>query len=217
MYSNIFEKNLETVSKDLIGKDIIYSTQYISNDETQIDGDGPQSSWQIVFLCIEKTNDDYIFHLFESKFLNAYSYPYLTVINEFHPFTQKLSYLKEREMTISEKSTNEINSYIEMFNNHYSYGIQCSDQILVNDLKKISHKINELEIILDERYKKERIEKDKKYEEYIRSEEYKEIIKIQKEYNEKLEEEYRIKEVKRLKLWTDEYGVELGTEYFNRL
>jgi hypothetical protein len=213
----IFKKNLELVSKSLINKNIIYSTQYISDEDTQIDGDGPQSSWNIVVLCIEKTDDDYIFNFFRSEYLRSYSYPYFAIINKFHPFNVKLSNLKANSETISEKKSNEISNYIEMFNNHYSYGFKCTDQDLHNELKSLSLQIDFLEEILTEKYKKERDEEDKNYQEYLKSDEYKEMIKRQKEYDEKLKEEYRIKEDERLKLWTDQYGVEKGTQFFNRL
>jgi hypothetical protein len=215
----IFKSNLKTVSNSLNteSKNIIYSTQYISDEDTQYDQDGPQSSWVIVFLCIEKTSDDYIFHFFQSDYLRSYSYPYLAIVNKFHPFTQKLSDLKVKGSTISERSTNEINNYIQMFNNFYSHGFKSTDQNLINLLKPFSLQIDELEGILDEKYKKEKIERDLKYEEYLKSDEYQEGVKKQKEYNERIEEEYRIKEEKRLKLWIDAHGVEKGTQYFNRL
>lgn len=218
-YNNdyIFEQNLKTVSKSMIDKNIIYSIQYIADEETQIDGDGPESSWQIIFLCIEKTDDDYIFHLFQSDFLRAYSYPSLKVVSKFNLFSQKLSEIKDKGISIYNKPNNEINNYIQMFNNHYSHGIGCSDEDLTNDLKSLGLQIDDLEIILDARYKKERILREKKYEEYLQSEEYKQYLKIQKEEKDKLEEQYKQKDAERLKHWVDKYGEELGTQYFYRL
>ena len=218
--NEIFEANLKTVSKSLNienHENIIYSTQYTCDEDIQIDQDGPQSCWQIVVLCIEKTSDDYIFHFFQSDYLRSYSNPYLAIVSKFHPFTQKLSDLKVKGSTISEKSSNEINNYIQMFNNYYCHGFQCSDQVLINDINTLSLQIGDLEEILVEKYKKEHIEKDLKYEKYLKSDEYQEIIKKQREYDEKTKEEYRIKEEKRLKLWIDAHGVEKGTQYFNRL
>ena len=218
-YNNdyIFQKNLETVSKSLTNKNIIYSTQYIADEETQIDADGPESSWQIVFLSIEKTDDDYIFHLFQSEFLRAYSYPSLKVVDKFHPFAQKLSDIKNKGSSIYDKPTNEINNYIRMFNDHYCAGFQSNDQDLIKDLKSLGLQIDDLEVLLDARYKKERILREKKYEEYLQSDEYKQYLKIQKEEKDKLEEQYKQKEANRLKHWIDKYGEELGTQYFNRL
>ena len=218
-YNNdyIFQKNLETVSKSLTNKNIIYSTQYIADEETQIDADGPESSWQIVFLSIEKTDDDYIFHLFQSEFLRAYSYPSLKVVDKFHPFAQKLSDIKNKGSSIYDKPTNEINNYIRMFNDHYCAGFQSNDQDLIKDLKSLGLQIDDLEVLLDARYKKERILREKKYEEYLQSDEYKQYLKIQKEEKDKLEEQYKQKEANRLKLWVEKYGEEKGTQYFNRL
>jgi len=59
-----FKNNLETVYKNLIDKNIIYSTQYIHDEDINCDGDEFKSYWEIVFLCIEKTENDYIFHIF---------------------------------------------------------------------------------------------------------------------------------------------------------
>ena len=218
-YNNdyIFQKNLETVSKSLTDKNIIYSTQYIADEETQIDRDGPDSSWQIVFLSIEKTDDDYIFHLFQSEFLRAYSYPSLKVVNKFNPFAQKLSDIKNRGSSIYDKPTNEINNYIRMFNDHYCAGFQSNDQDLIKDLKSLGLQIEDLEILLDERYKKERIQREKESAKYLKSDEYKQYLQTEKEYKEKLAEENRIKEEARLKLWVEKYGEEKGTQYFNRL
>lgn len=213
----IFQKNLETVSKSLIDKNIIYSTQYIADEETQIDRDGLDSSWQIICMCIEKTDDDYIFHLFQSDFLRAYSYPSLKVVNKFHPFAQKLSDIKNKGSSIYDKSTNEINNYIRMFNDHYCAGFQSNDQDLIKDLKSLSLQIDDLEILLDEQYKKERIQREKESAKYLKSDAYKEMIKQQKEYDEKLAAENRIKEENRLKLLIDLHGTELGTQYFNIL
>ena len=218
-YNNdyIFEQNLKTVSKSMIDKNIIYKTQYIADEETQIDGDGPESSWQIIFLCIEKTDDDYIFHLFQSDFLRAYSYPSLKVVSKFNLFSQKLSEIKDKGISIYNKPSVEINNYIRMFNDHYCIGLKCSEPDLTNDLKSLGLQIDDLEIILDARYKKERIQREKKYEEYLQSDEYKQYLKIQKEEKDKLEEQYKQKEAERLKHWVDKYGEELGTQYFNRL
>ena len=214
---SIFEKNFETVSKSLVDKNIIYKTQYIGDEETQIDGDGPESSWQIIVLCIEKTDDDYIYHLFQSGYLHSYSYPSLKVVDKFNLFSQKLSQIKEIGISIYNKPSNEINNYIRMFNDHYSAGFQSNDQDLIKDLKSLSLQIDDLEIILDDLCKKERIKRDKQYEEYLKSDEYKQYLQIDKEYKDKIAEENRKSEEARLKLWVDKYGEEKGTQYFNRL
>ena len=72
----ILPQNLSTAMINLKDKNIIYFVQYISNEDTQIDGDGPQSWWNITLLCIEKTEDDYIFHFNYSDSIHGYSYPY---------------------------------------------------------------------------------------------------------------------------------------------
>jgi len=158
----IFKKNLETVSKSLIEKNIIYSTQYIYDEDVQIDCHwGPESYWQIVFMCIEKTNDDYIYHLFQSNYLHTYSYPYLDVVIKFKQFSQKLSQIKEIGMVLYDKPNNEIYNYIRMFNDHYSCGLKSTDQDLIKDLKSLSLQIDDIEEILDEAHKKEIALKDK--------------------------------------------------------
>jgi hypothetical protein len=212
-----FKNNLETVYKNLIDKNIIYSTQYIHDEDINCDGDGFESYWEIVFLCIEKTENDYIFHIFNSDQIHSYAQPYFKTIYKFNQSSKKLSDIKETVKTISEKSKNEICNFIYMFENHLRRGLKCSDQNLVKYLKSLSILIKDLEIILDKMNNIDQKERDLQYQEYLKSDEYKAFIKERKEYSEKLEKEIRIKEDARLKLLIEKHGEELGRQYFNRL
>jgi hypothetical protein len=212
-----FKHNLDLVSKGLEDKNIIYSNQYIADDETQYDRDGPESTWSIHIICIEKTEDDYIYHLFQSDWLHSYSTPSFREVNKFHSFTRKLSDLKNDLSDIFNKPTNVMWKFIEMFNDTYSYGLQSNDEILINELKKISFKINELEIIYEEKCDKEKIERDIKYNKYLQSDEYKQYLKEEKEREIKKKEEEDKKEAERLKRCIEAYGEVEGTKFWQRL
>ena len=77
-YQKTFSQNLSNVltKLNLTDENIIYSVQFISNEDVQIDRDGPDSNWNITFLCIEKIENDYIFHFNFSDEFHSYSYPY---------------------------------------------------------------------------------------------------------------------------------------------
>ena len=64
-YNYIFTENLAIVQDKLKDKNLIYSVQYITDEDTQIDRDGPESSWRVEFFSIEKIENDFIFHIFK--------------------------------------------------------------------------------------------------------------------------------------------------------
>ena len=212
-----FKHNLDLVSKGLEGKNIIFSNQYIADDETQYDRDGPESTWSIHIICIEKTVDDYIYHQFQSDWLHSYSTPSFRAVNKFHSFTRKLSDFKNELNNIFDKSTNAMCKSIEMFNDTYCAGLQSNDELLINELKIISSKIVDLEIIYEEKYDKEQIERDIKYKKYLKSDEYKQYLKDEKEREIKKKEEEDKKEAERLKICIEKYGEVEGTKFWQRL
>ena len=75
-YDETFPKNLSSAMTNLKDKNIIYSTQYLSNEDVQCDGDGYNSWWNITLFSVEKTEDDYVFHFNYSNEIHAYSQPY---------------------------------------------------------------------------------------------------------------------------------------------
>ena len=214
---SIFDYNYSLIANDLTGKNIIYKTQYIFDDETQTDRDGPESTWQQTLLCIEKTDDDYIYHFYNSNFFQAYSYPSLRQVSKFYPFMIKFSKIKTDFEDISEKSTSHIGNFIQLCNNIISYGLFSKDELLVNEIKMLYPKIDELEVILDEKITKEREEREKQEIEYKKSDAYQKSLIEQFAYEEIKNEEYKQKEEERLKRCIESMGEEKGRLFWERL
>jgi hypothetical protein len=216
-YDYTFQQNLAFVSKALIGKNIIYSNQFISDDETQIDGDGPSSSWCIKLICIEKNDNDYIFHCFQSNWLESYSYPKYEVINKWNPFTLNFSNFKNNIDSIFEKSCKDIDNFIKSWNDVYCLGFRSNDENLIKELNNLAPKIEELEILYDKKLEIQSVEQKRLYDEYIQSNENKEYQKKIEQYKIQQEEEYTKKENERLKYLVDKYGEEQGRRYWQCL
>jgi hypothetical protein len=216
-YEYTFQQNLAFVSKALISKNIIFSKQYISDDETQIDGDGPSSSWCIKLICIEKNGNEYIFHCFQSNWLESYSYPHYAVINKWSPFMLVLSNFKNNIDSIFEKSCNDINNVIRSWNDVYCFGFRSNDDSLIKELNNLAPKIEELEILYDKKLEIQCEEQKRLHDEYIQSDEYKENQKKMNQYKIQQEEEYAQKEAERLKYLVDKYGEEQGRRSWQRL
>jgi len=214
---SIFEKNQATVFAKLQDKIIIHSKEYISNEDIQIDGDGPQSTWNQTFLCIEKTNDDYIFHFFNSEYFDSYSYPHFNIINKYHHGFKKFSELKNDFSDIFDKSHIHMNHFLNSWYNSYSYGFNTSDKDLNDQMMILHNKCDELEIICEEKFKIDREKRDKEYEEYLKSDEYKQYLAEDFVRNEIKEEEYREKEAERLKRCIAAYGEKDGYRFWKCL
>lgn len=211
----ILEKNVSNL--DFKDKNIIYCTQFISDDDTQIDSDGPQSSWRITVLCIEKTNDDYIFHFNYSDTFHGYSYPYFKIIKNFYTFSEKLSELKDDINNILEIPTSQIGNFLRMWEEEYCYIFNSKDTDLINEMNMLIIKIKTIEETYEQRWTIEKEENDQKYKEYLQSEEYKQVLKDEEEYKHVQELEYQKKEEERLKLCIESYGEEKGREFHQHL
>ena len=144
----ILKKNLSNLN--LIDKNIIYSSQHISNDDIQIDSDGPQSSWNISVICIEKIEGDYIFHSNYSDYIRGYSYPYFKVVNNFTTFSRKLSDLKNDFNTILEKPTNKIGNFLKLWEDEYCCAFHSNDSDLINEMKILASKIESINEIYEQ-------------------------------------------------------------------
>ena len=78
MWKITLAKNISIalIKLNLNKDDIVFSTQYISDDDTQIDADGPHSYWNINLLLIQKTLTDYIFHFIINDRYESYTVKY---------------------------------------------------------------------------------------------------------------------------------------------
>jgi hypothetical protein len=214
---HIFTENLAIVQDNLKGKSLIYSVQYITNEDTQIDGDGPQSSWCVEFFSIEKIENDFIFHIFSSNYVHAYSYPYLCNINKSNHHFVSLSDLKNELKTIFNKSLYDISNFIRRYEESYSHAHNSKDDDLTKEMKEIALNIYELEKIRDEK----RDEQQKAYQEMLASDEYKAKCKAQEEksaeYKKTEAKKYQDAEQERLKRCIEAYGEEAGYRFWQRL
>jgi len=211
--NKIYAQNEALALSHLKDKMIIYSVQYISNEDTQIDGDGPTSSWDQSFLCIEKTENDYIFHFFRSDNFHTYSYPYIKAVTKYYPFSQKLSDLQKQFSDILSKSYSDINSFINYWNEDLSFALICNDKDLNHQMKILSSKIDELEIIADEKYKIIKEKQDREYEEYLKSDAYNQYLQDEIERKKKEQEDYEKKEKERLAHLIKMFGEVEGPKY----
>jgi hypothetical protein len=217
-YNTTFSQNLSNVMKNLKNKNIIYSVQYISNEDTQIDQDGPQSYWNINLLCVEKTEDDYIFHLNYSNETHGYSYPYFKVMNDFKLYSKKLSDLKNDFDIIFNKEYNvDVGHFIKIWNEDYCYALNTDDKDLTSELMSLSVKMMEIESEYEKECYIQMAKHDKEREEYRQSEEYKKFLQDEKERKEKEEADYRQKEEERLKYCIEKYGEVEGRRWHSRL
>lgn len=217
-YNTTFNQNLSNVMKNLKDKNIIYSVQYISNEDTQIDGDGPQSYWDINLLCIEKTENDYIFHFNYSNEIHGYSYPYFKVMSNFKLYSKKLSDLKNNFNNICNKEYNgDVGHFIKMWDEEYSYAFHTGDTNLTSELRNLSVKMIEIESEYEKKCDIQMATLKKEREEYEKSDAYKQYLQDEIDRKAKEEAEDRQKEEYRLKLWIEKYGEVEGRLLHSRL
>ena len=155
-WKNTLAKNISTalIKLNLNKDDIVFSTQYISDDDTQIDADGPHSYWHINLLLIQKTLTDYIFHFIISDRYESYTYPYYKEINldQFNNFSEKLSDLKKEIITISDHLYADIDNFILTWDDYYSHACSTTDETLHTEMNNLSIKINELRDISNKKF-----------------------------------------------------------------
>jgi hypothetical protein len=226
-YDTTFPTNYQTVLKKLDGKTIIYSVQFILNEETQIDRDGPESTWDQFFFCVEKEevevenngekNTDYVLHLFQSaSMLHSYSYPsFYTIANYNHSFS-KLSDLKEKTEAYLENidafPTREISGFIQLYDMYTSY-CNTHDENFNKQIKALN-----IRFYMLRKFNNKRIDKERKafactYEKYIQSDEYKNILEQQQIAEKQVKDVERQKEEERLQLLINLYGEKQGRLY----
>jgi len=138
--------NMKTIKKELIGDKIIYVNQFIFDSETQIDGDGPWSSWNIQIDVLEEIEDDFVSHLFFSNCIQGI-HASLQITSFPHHSKHYFSKLVETVESIDTKvsiNLEKIKSVIEGYQK-YQYMAVGSDNISLNfKLQQLSSKIDEL-------------------------------------------------------------------------
>jgi hypothetical protein len=220
-YDTTFPTNYQTVLKKLDGKTIIYSVQFIRNEETQTDRDGPESTWDQFFFCVEKeeveNNTDYVLHLFQSaRMLHSYSYPSFHTITNYNHSFNKLSDLKEKIEAYLENidafPTREISGFIQLYDMYTSY-CNTPDENFNDQIKALNIRSYRLR-----RFNNKRIDKERKafactYEKYIQSDEYKNILEQQQIAEKQVKDVERQKEEERLQLLINLYGEKQGRLY----
>ena len=217
-YDETFPKNLSSAMTNLKDKNIIYSTQYLSNEDVQCDGDGYNSWWNITLFSVEKTEDDYVFHFNYSNEIHAYSQPYYKHVTKFKLYSKKLSDLKNDINNIFNKDHDiNVGQLIEKWNEEYSIAFKTDDTFLLTELKSLSAKMVEIEDLYEKECDIKRAEREKEREEYEQSEEYKQYLQDEKERKEKEELDYQRKEEERLKLCIEKYGEVEGRQFHARL
>jgi hypothetical protein len=220
-YDTSFPINQQTVMKKLVGKNIVYSVQFILDDETHIDINGPQSSWHQFFFCLEKTDDDYVFHLFgTSQLEHSYSYPYYRIIPDYnHSFSNLSDFKKKIDSylrNIDAFPTREIADFIWNYNRHTDHAI-LNDDNFKNQMSELGMNVFKLQ-----RFNNRRIDKERKafacaYEKYVHSDEYKKIIEERTIASDKLIEIEQKKEADRLHHLINLYGEKQGRLYHSIL
>jgi hypothetical protein len=200
-HKQLFERNF----LNLKDKNIIYSTQYISNEDTQIDSDGPESYWNITIFCIEKIDGDYIFHTNYSDYIHGYCYPYFKTVSNFTTLSKKLSDLKNDFNNIIEKETKDISYFLRMWEDNYSLASQSNDTDLITEMNILGSKIELINETYVQRSTIENEERDKKYQEYKQNPKDEGELK-----REKIEEDI-------LKRCIDMYGEEEGYQFYKKL
>jgi hypothetical protein len=217
-YDATLPQNLSIAMINLKDKNIIYSVQYLSNEDVQCDGDGYNSYWNITLFSVEKTKDDYIFHFNYSDTIHGYSYPYYKNISKFRLYSKKLSDLKNDFDTIFNKESKiNIGHFISEWNYEYAHAFHSGDSILTSELKNLSVKMIEIEKEYEKQCEIDIEIAKKERKKYLQSEEYMKYLQEEKERKEKEEADYQKKEEERLKLCIEKYGEVLGREFHSRL
>lgn len=219
-YDTSFPTNYPPGLNKLDGKTIVHSTQFILDEETQIDGDGPNSTWFQFILYIEKKDDDYVFHLFSSPNMQQdYSYPYFKIISDYNltsmsmtDFQNKIdSYLGN----INEFPTYEISNFISSYNNYTGHA-NLNSEIFRNKMKQLNNNLFTLKRLNNKRIDNERKAFACTYDKYLQSDEYKEILEQRRIIDEKAKEVELQKEEIRLQYLIKEYGEEKGRQFHAR-
>jgi hypothetical protein len=173
--------------------------------------------WRVEFFSIEKIENDFIFHIFSSAYVRAYSYPYLCNIDNSNHHFITLTNFKIQLKSIFDKSYQDISNFIMRYEESYSHAHNSKDEDLTKEMKEIALNIYDLENLRD----KKRDEQNKAYQEMLLSDEYKAKCKVIEEklaeYNKEKAKKYQEEEQERLKRCIEAYGEKDGYSFWQRL
>jgi hypothetical protein len=215
-YDNTLKANFASVQASLNEADIIYMSQSIENDETQIDGDGPWTTYYIYLSCIEKKGDEFIFHTFMSNMLEG-TYGSIHITKFPSKCSITLTQLSNNLSTIGEKSSNYINHFIETWNRYFNQSYNSKNEVLISKMKSMSDSIQKMEELANSKAIEEKEAFDKKRQEFINSDEYKLILEREEEYKIQEELKYQKAEQERLEKCIEMFGEKEGRNFHQRL
>ena len=135
-YDTISSYYIDIINKELTGKNIIFSHQYIRDIDNDFDREyGFITNWIIGIICIEKIKGEYIFNVFETDIRTSGANPHY--IENFITFPHK-QIVKLLELnTMSMKS-----QYIRLFKLYYITAKESKDKILIKQIEKINLKLH---------------------------------------------------------------------------
>ena len=215
-YDNTLKANFASVQSSLNDADIIYMSQSVENDETQIDGDGPWTTYYIYLSCIEKKDDEFIFHTFMSNMLEGI-YGRIGITTFPSKCSITLTQLTNNLSTLGEKSSNYIDNFIQTWNRYHIQSIDSKNDDLISKMKSLCDSILKMEELASSKAIEEHTEYDKKHQEYLNSEEYKLILEKEKIYQIQCKNEEEQKEQERLQRCIEAYGPIEGPNFWRRL
>jgi len=143
-YNDVYYDPITPIYRNLIEdeikeKNIIFIHQYIRDIDKDFDREyGYIYTWIIGIICIEKLEDEYIFHTFETNMQDAMSEPYYIEKDYLNPSNQEfIIFSNKYSITLSSLLSEPINHYY--FGNnwwlYYTTAKLSEDEILINKMK----------------------------------------------------------------------------------
>jgi hypothetical protein len=134
-YDTISPTYMNLIKDDMKDKKIIFIHQYIRDIDNDFDREyGPINSWIIGIIFIEKIKDDYIFHMLESDTRSSGASPHF--MERFITYPHKQIVKLSKIISMSNES-----NHSGLFELYYMTAKESKDQILINQMEKISQKI----------------------------------------------------------------------------
>jgi hypothetical protein len=215
-YDNTLKANFASVQSQLTGAEIIYLSQSIENDETQIDGDGPWTTYYIYLSCIEKKGDEFIFHTFMSNMLQGI-YGRIGITTFPSKCSITLTQLINNLTTLTSQPSNSIDNFIQAWNKYYFQAMASKNDDLISKMNSMANIISKMEELVDSKAKEEKEAYDKAHQEYLDSDKYKLMLKEEEEYKIRQKNEEQQKEQERLQRCIEAYGPIEGPKFWRCL
>jgi hypothetical protein len=132
-YDTISSTYFDLITDEMKNKKIIFIHQYIRDIDNDFDREyGPINSWIIGIIFIEKMKDDYIFHMLESDTRSSGAHP--------HYIERFITFPNKQIVKLSEIMSND-SKHSGLFELYYMTAKESKDQNLINQMQKISQKI----------------------------------------------------------------------------